>query len=99
MLDLIELLETLNRKERFFLIRQALGTFRLDDEFRRRLGEATCLAIPCDAFAAMDYHLEWLAAALCAYECGNVDCLFDNRQRVVRGNQEDTDLLVVFKGR
>ena len=94
---LIELLESFNRKERFFLVRQAVGEFQLSDEFRRELGDATNLAIPRDAFTAMDYHLEWLTAALYAHECGDVDRIFDNpQQRVVRGNQQDTDLLVAF---
>ena len=73
MIHLIELLESFNRKERYFLIRQAVGGFKLSDEFRRELGNATGLAIPQDAFAAMDYHLDWLTAALHAYERGNDD--------------------------
>ena len=96
--DLIELLEFFNRKERFFLVKQALGSFQLSDQFRLELGTATGLAIPQDAIAAMDYHLEWLIASLYAHEGGDVDRIFDNsRQRVIKGNQEDTDLLVAFK--
>ncbi len=102
--ELIELLESLNRKERFFLVKQALGNFQLSDDFRRELGRATDLDIPSGAFAAMDYHLDWLAAALCAHESGDIGITFDNPQqhdntqkRLVRGNQEDTDLLIAFK--
>ena len=96
---LIELLESFNRKERFFLISQAVGEFQLDDDFRRELGKAINVDVPHDAFTAMDYHLEWLTAALYAYECGDAGRIFDNPlQQVIKGNQEDTDLLVAFEG-
>ena len=96
--DLLELLEAFNRKERFFLVRQALGNFQLSNEFRRELGDAISVAIPQDAFAAMDYHLEWLTAALHAHEHGDSQGIFDNpQQQLVKGNQEDTDLLVAFE--
>ena len=98
MLDLIALLESFNRKERFFLISQALGDFQLSDEFRKELGKAICLTIPRCAFAAMDYHLEWLTAALYAHKSGCIGNLFDNpQQQVIKGGQTDTDLLVAFK--
>ena len=32
---LIELLESFNRKERFFLVSQAVGEFQLNEDFRR----------------------------------------------------------------
>lgn len=100
MSDLIELLESFNRKERFFLISQALGNSQLSDDFRIKLSGAMGLTIPQGAFIAMDYHLNWLTAALYAYECGNIDRIFDNpHQQVVKGNPEDTDLLVAFKDR
>ena len=63
MSDLLELLESFNRKERFFLVSQAVGRFQLSDDFRRELGEEINLKIPRGAFTAMDYHLDWLTAA------------------------------------
>ncbi len=96
--DLIKLLYSFNRKERFFLISQALGNFQLSDGFRQDLGGIIGLTIPDGAFTAMDYHLDWLTAALYAYDHGDVDGIFDNPQRqVIRRNQEDTDLLVAFR--
>ncbi len=80
MSDLIELLDDLNSKERFFLVRQALGEFQLGADFRQELGEAIGLAIPSGAFSWMDYHLDWLVAALRAYESGRVDGIFDHSQ-------------------
>ena len=97
--DLIELLESFNRKERFVLMSQALGNFQLSDNFRRKLGETIGLTIPAGSFTAMDYHLEWLTAALYAQECSDADKIFDNpQQQVIKGNQEDIDLLVAFQG-
>ena len=82
---LIELLESFNRKERFFLISQAVGEFQLNDDFRRELGKAINVDVPHDAFTAMDYHLEWLTAALYAYECGDEGRIFDNPlQQVIK---------------
>ena len=96
--DLIELLESFNRKERFFLISQALGNFQLSDSFRMELGKTIGLTIPAGSLTAMDYHLEWLAAALYAHECGDGDKIFDDpHQQVIKGNQEDIDLLVAFQ--
>lgn len=97
MSDLIGFLNSFNSKERFFLVRQALGGFQLSCAFRRDLGEAIDLKIPDGAFAAMDYHLDWLVAALHAFERGSADETFDNRQGLVEGNQEDVDLLVAFE--
>ena len=108
---LTENLRLLNRKERFFLIGEALGNrdFRLDDVFRERLGDTLGLTIPPNAFVAMDYHLNWLYAALVlTYERANQD-IYLNRcnqqgQNLATGeqglpveeNQEDVDLLVAW---
>ena len=60
---LSQYLESLNRKERFFLtgLRQVVG-----------------LNVPHDAFAAMDYHLDWMHVAL-LLRCDNNRC--DNNGR------------------
>ncbi len=105
--DLIQLLKLFNRKERFFLIGEALGkkNFDLSGDFRGRLQAAIGLkeSIPAGAFAAMDYHIDWIAAALTAYATGNINQAFANEEscgkKLVMGNQEDVDLLVCFKGK
>lgn len=104
---LIGLLECFNRKERFFLVGNALGnsSFRLSADFRERLGKALRLEekIPECAFAAMDYHLDWVAAALEAYGHDDEELVFPSRERdgrrLVEGTQEDVDFLIVFKGK
>lgn len=104
--DLIELLSRFNRKERFFLVGNALGKedFSLSCGFRKRLQYAVGLdeSIPAHAFAAMDYHLDWIAAALTAFAEGGKEEVFENCEidgtKLVMGNQEDVDFLVCFKG-
>ena len=108
--DLIDILESFNRKERFFLIAQALGqkrdnkpAFTLSDNFRRELEQKLGFdfEIPADAFVAMDYHLDWVAASLVKWKsvkAGKADksTFLNPGQEVVEGNQEDIDLLVAF---
>ena len=104
MADLIEILESFNRKERFFLLSQALGQcedgkpkFKLDKGFQKSLSDKIGLAIPDKAFMAMDYHLNWIHASLVLahYSDTNVRrTLLHNG--AIKGNQEDADLLVAF---
>ena len=100
MSDLIERLRQFNRKERFFLIAQALGNenFTLSDRFRDALHAEIGIEIPNDAFVAMDYHLDWIAASLRTYRESNpIDKPLDNSDRVVTGTQQDVDLIIAFK--
>lgn len=98
---LIEHLRSLNRKERFILLREALGdhTFRLDRAFREKLGGTLRVSIPEDAFVAMDYHLDWLQMALYLTATPTPPSLIP--KDALRGdfnkNQMDTDLLVAFE--
>lgn len=97
--DLISLLKYFNRKERFFLIGQALGNedFILSDDFRNVLGEKLNLQIPKNSFVAMDYHLDWIYASLYCAKEGTTKFIADNTDLKLNSNQEDIDLLVAFK--
>ena len=108
--NLIDILESFNRKERFFLVAQALGqerggdpAFTLSENFRQELGKAVGLDqrgidVPPDAFAAMDYHLDWLHASLVlAHQSQYGVPPFVNTDSIITGNQRDVDLLVAFK--
>ena len=100
MADLVKLLSRFNRKERFFLVGQALGNkeFSLDASFCEELGKEIEVKVPRDAFAAMDYHLDWIAASLWAYrKPENLGSPFPNSDQVVTGTQQDIDLLIAFK--
>ena len=80
----LTLLEDFNRKERYHLLRDAVSgeAFRLTSKFRKRLNTALSnhftdgkqpIQIPDrdDVFVAMDYHLDWIAAALILTEKGD----------------------------
>lgn len=97
MSTLIDHLRSFNRKERFILLREALGeqTFHLAQGFRARLSETIDTAIPVDAFVAMDYHLDWIQMALYLTATPAPQWPAPN-SGMVEGNQQDVDLLVAF---
>ncbi len=63
---LIDLLDSFNRKERYFLVGEALGNphFELGAAFRERLSRALAIDFAGRTWAAMDYHLDWIQTAL-----------------------------------
>lgn len=101
MADLVKLLERFNRKERFYLIGQALGNreFCLDEDFRKKLSCELGIEIPPHAFAAMDYHLDAVAGALWQYRNPKrrMERPFPKRSEMIQGTQRDVDLLIAFK--
>ncbi len=71
---LVKLLKKLNRKERYWLLRNAIGEkfLQLDESFICELQKAlededSGIEIPKNAWWAMDYHLDWIAVALKQY--------------------------------
>ncbi|MBI5488795.1 MAG: hypothetical protein HY905_15780 [Deltaproteobacteria bacterium] len=100
MSSLLTVIESFNRKERFFLVAAALDNprLRLGRAFRQRLGTALRLDIPSSALVAMDYHLDWLWASLCLARSSAAETVvLRNRGGLVTGHQEDVDLLVAFE--
>lgn len=98
-MNLTAALARFNRKERYWLIRNALGPSSewLDAGFRARLAKAIGADLPADAWWAMDYHLDWLVGALTLVSCGERG--FEpqrNDAGLVKGSQEDMDLVVAF---
>lgn len=60
------------------------------------------LNIKEDAFVAMDYHLEWIYGGLCRTlglknDTPHLNEMVNNESKVVKGNQEDIDLLIAYK--
>ncbi len=98
-MELIQLLKSFNRKERFFLVGQALGKkeFRVSDDFRKIISYKIGIDIPVDAFAAMDYHLDWIYASLYCSEKGSTNFIADNPNSKLNSNQEDVDFIIAFK--
>lgn len=114
MTDLLETIERFNRKERFFLFSYATGNsdrgLILDPEFRSKLGSAVGLSIPAEARGYVDYHLDWLHAAVVLAREGvgsaqpaaakarpNWEPGTPKPAWVSTGNQEDIDLVVAFE--
>jgi hypothetical protein len=99
-MTVLEYLESFNRKERFFLIGEALGNpaFQLSSNFRAKLSAAFGIQPPRSAFVAMDYHLDWIHASLFLTQPGiDLEAVHSNKQAVASGNQEDIDLLIAFE--
>lgn len=103
--DLIYYLRKFNRKERYFLIREAIGNgnFDLNNSFRENLQKKLNINIPKDAYAAMDYHLDWIDVSLRVWSKKiEINNKFENelnkkKKRQINSNQEDIDLIIAFK--
>ena len=98
-MTLVDALKRFNRKERFWLIRNALGptSERLDDGFRANLAKAIGKDVPASAWWAMDYHLDWLVGALTLVAQGERG--FEpqrNDAGLVKCDPEDIDMIVAF---
>ena len=97
--NVIENLRAFNRKERFFLIGMALSNprFLLREQFRDIVRNALHIEIPKDAFAAMDYHLDWIYASLfLAFNDVN-GRVFPNVDGLITATQEDIDFLIAYQ--
>lgn len=96
---LVEALKRFNRKERYWLLRNALGADfeRLDKQFMEQLGRTVGVSIPEDSWWAMDYHLDWLIGALHLLGGGQKNAPQHNTSKSVQGTQEDIDLIVAFE--
>lgn len=100
-LSLVERLRRFNAKERYWLVRQVLGHFDPCPEFIRAVAAAIQVEEPRadEVYAAMDYHLNWLWAALTPHTPG--DGMPAPRDAAdanpIRNNQEDVDLLLAWE--
>ena len=114
MSSLLETLEALNRKERYFLFAYATGNgdrgLTLSEGFRDKLSEAAGLPVPPHAVGFIDYHIDWIYAAVQLAREPEGPVVRANWQGgpfgpksdpfkpwVSTGNQEDIDLLVAFE--
>jgi len=114
---IIERLKMFNRKERDHLIKNALcdmpKNLQLSTWLREALFGDEAPGQPEHLFVGMDYHLNWLFAALATSEVEELskDCLFKNEWNVeampaendknefpIQNNQEDVDLLIASWG-
>ncbi len=99
MTPFLRYLDSFNRKERFFLIKAAMGesAFKLSKPFRVELENKFGLSVPANAFVAMDYHLDWIAASLFLARPGtDEEAVHRNAGPIASGIIRDVDLLVAF---
>lgn len=98
---LANILERFNRKERNLLIRDILDCrdepMPLASDFRERLAKAVGVSKECldGAWWATDFHFDWLAGALLTFMKAETQRRQENHPKLVMGNQEDLDLVVV----
>lgn len=98
-MQLVEALKKFNRKERYWVIRNALGnrSDQLGEMFRQNLQQTIGIEIPEDSWWAIDYHIDWLVGALALFADDAVVAKPQpNGNSLVKGNQEDIDLVVAF---
>ena len=102
--NLVDALKKFNRKERHWLINNALGNPGLSqafiDELSTRLS-AERVKIPPDAWWAMDYHIDWLVGALYTLKHGekSLNEVFSNTKTeppLIAGTQQDIDFIIAF---
>lgn len=100
--EIIRNIKSFNRKERFYLISDVIGNdrFSLSDKFIDKINRKFGIDVPKNAFVAMDYHMDWISAALTMsfksdeYPKG----IYPNGEGKGRLNlnQEDVDLLIGY---
>jgi hypothetical protein len=98
---LIEALARFDRKERNWLVRDALGdgARTLGRDFRDRIETQVKkrdrgFTLGADAWWAIDYHTDRIVAALHTVQHGVPDQPLSNEPRVIEGHQQDIDLVV-----
>lgn len=108
----LDIIKKFNRKERYHLVKEALmdGEPKLNPDFHKRLKVATGQEIPENSYVAIDYHLDWIAAALYLtkkYQTKYINSILleekipgkiheKNGHNIITGNQLDTDLAVIY---
>lgn len=103
--NLISELRSFNRKERYHLVKYATSGnaqedtgFNLSPDFKKALQDELKISIPDNAYAAMDYHLDWLYASLIlTFDYKGTGDKYTRDKDCVSGNQEDIDFIIAFE--
>ncbi len=96
-MEILEYLESFNRKERFHLIGQLLGNadFRLAPIVLTKILSIVNLEPPLHYFSAMDYHIDWIYASL-YLALNDRETAIERDRSCISATQEDVDFLVAF---
>lgn len=101
--EIADTLRLFDREERHLVVQNCLGeaastlSERFCNQLTATLGSRLQASLQPGAWWATDYHLEWLAGALVWHqEYGREDRerVRENENELIRGNQEDIDLIV-----
>ena len=98
-MELAHALAKFNRKERYWLLHNALGEgfHKLKGSLVGDLENLLGIRVPESAWWAMDYHIDWLVGALqLIQDKGDTTRVHPNDHALVKGNQEDIDLILAF---
>ncbi|MBF0398710.1 MAG: hypothetical protein HQK78_18180 [Desulfobacterales bacterium] len=97
-MNIINNLRLLNSKERYFLFTAATDNpnLNLGQKFINEINATIGIKIPKNHFVAIDYHLDWLYAAI-TVDITSDSIEHDNPYNTMQGNQEDIDLLIAFE--
>lgn len=100
----IKHLSEFNRKERFFLIGQALGNedFLLSRKFIDKIElnlKKLKTKISAAAFVAIDFHIDWIYGSAFLVENASNNNVHKLDSNYISATQEDVDLLIAFEDR
>lgn len=94
---LVQALTSFNAKERFWLVVGATGHPGLSEHFRDALADSVGVAVPSNAWWAMDFHLDWLEAALLSADAAAGPVFAEPKPgRNLNRNQQDIDMIVAW---
>jgi hypothetical protein len=98
---LVKALHRFNRKERFWLLSDAVGKpfASLSPAFLHKVGTELGIELPPNLWWAFDYHFDWLHAVLTLgpeYVLQPLPGHLINSPKIATGNQEDIDLIIAF---
>lgn len=105
-IEFVDCLKMFNRKERYWLLHNALGsnenfTLPISCQFWETIKEFSGFSASATAdkiWWAMDYHLDWIAGAMRLYREGAAS---NKAKRIVAnlitGSQEDVDLILAYQ--
>lgn len=109
-ISLVDCLKLFNRKERYWLLRNALGKgsnlcLHLDNVFLSKILKTVKISVvplPQDVWWAMDYHFDWITGALKLYSEQKIEKpeyseLFTSGKPIISGTQEDIDFIISFE--
>lgn len=96
--NISDILQSFNKKERYWLVRNCLGSAPLNESFLKRLNcELSSRDVQLKsstALWAVDYHLNWVVAAIRWHVSAPNWQVQGNDKNLIQGNQEDIDLII-----